>query len=152
MAKPIRPLAERFENSVMKDPNSGCWLWTDLITEYGYGRLHHEGEMRKAHRISYEYHVGPIPSGMLVCHKCDIPACVNPDHLFLGTQNDNVADKIKKGRGRAAKGEDSGRAKLTWPDVREIRTLPMTQKELSKRFGVSPSVISNIRQNKYWIE
>jgi hypothetical protein len=80
---------------LIPEPNSGCWLFDGATTGGGYGR---HSKRKYAHRIAYEKWVGPIPDGMLVCHKCDVKLCCNPDHLFLGTDEDNIMDCIKKGR------------------------------------------------------
>lgn len=88
---------ERFFASLSPGAN-GCWLWTGYRNRDGYGRLKVARRMTLAHRLSYALVHGPIPSGKLVCHHCDTPACARPDHLFLGTDRDNAADKIRKGR------------------------------------------------------
>lgn len=80
------------------DPNTGCWLWPGSSNPQGYGRISWKGKQRQVTHVSYEHFKGPVPKGMLVCHKCDTPACYNPDHLFLGTHLDNRRDQIKKGR------------------------------------------------------
>lgn len=77
-----------------------CWNWTRYRNEWGYGRLRVNGEKQLAHRVSFQLFRGPIPAGMLVCHTCDNPACINPSHLFLGTNQDNVTDCMAKGRHR----------------------------------------------------
>lgn len=142
---------DRFMNMVEMEPNSGCWLWSGYVTKWGYGAFRHNGKTLLSHRVSYSMHVGEIPAGMLACHKCDVPSCVNPDHLFLGSQTDNMQDMLQKGRFVPSRGQKNGCAKLTENDVLAIRSASgISQKCLARKFGVSPTLISVIRSNKAW--
>jgi hypothetical protein len=99
----------------------GCWTWIACRNAKGYGRLTINGSGFLAHRLSYEAHVGPVPGQMCICHRCDNPPCINPAHLFLGTQADNSADMVAKGRATRARNEKSGMAKLSDGQVAEMR-------------------------------
>jgi hypothetical protein len=118
---------------------------------YGYPRL--RGVDVLAHRVFYESHVGAIPAGLFVLHRCDVRSCVNPDHLFIGTIRDNVRDAVQKGRWADRRGERNGRSKLTAALVKEIRcalAAGETQTALGPRYGVSQSLISDIALGIAW--
>lgn len=100
-----RPIKDRLFELSTPEPNSGCWLWSGRANRRGYGVLYVRGKNLFAHRVSYEEHRGPIPPGLLVCHKCDNPPCINPDHLFVGTQSDNLTDMHRKKRHHAHRPE-----------------------------------------------
>jgi hypothetical protein len=145
---------ERFWNKV--DKTSSCWVWTGCKRE-GYGRFRLNGKIRCAHRLSWEmHHKKEIPNGLCVCHTCDNPSCVNPDHLWLGTKKQNNKDKQSKGRSTKGRsyncGSDSGSAKLTDQDVLTIRSLAgkVPQKELAQTFSVGQDQISRIINRKRW--
>lgn len=106
--------------------------------------------MRLAHRMSYDCFIAPIPDGMLICHKCDNRKCVNPDHLFVGTQSDNRNDMYAKGRGVDRKGEKHPERKLREEDVMFIRESEMRNMDLAKKFNVSRTAISDIRCRRRW--
>lgn len=152
--KPRGTLQQRFERKIEPDPNGGCWLWAGRASPKGYGQFHFDGASHSAHRWAYETFVGPIAEGLLVCHKCDIPACVNPDHLFLGSNADNMADMAAKGRADRKYGARNGNAKLSPTQVRNIRRLSgrILQKDIATQFGVSPKQISNIVRGLCWPE
>lgn len=136
---------EYIEENSIPEPNTGCWLWTGSLTPRGYGN-------NSAHRHSYEAHKGAIPNGLVIRHKCDQPSCVNPDHLEIGTHQDNVDDKMRRGRYRVIRnlGEAHGHAKLTAADIIAIRSSTDTWKTISDRYGVCVSHIGKIKARKAW--
>lgn len=145
---------QRFEEKFIPVTESGCWIWTAAVTQRGYGRFGFKYKAVRAHRFSYEIYVGEIPEGMNVCHSCDIPECVNPNHLFLGTHTDNMVDMMHKGRQNFSfkNGEQHVNSKLTWDEVRAIRASKNTQMEIAKEYNVSLSAINAIKTNKTWRE
>jgi len=143
-----------FRHVLYLDDNAGCWLWMARCERKGYGKFYmsRERKMVFAHRAAYEFAFGPIPQGMCVCHTCDIPPCVNPAHLFLGTNAENMADRDRKGRTRDSRGAVNTQAKLRDADVLEIRALHSGRNgaALGRRFGVTTTMISNIVNRKNW--
>ncbi|MBU4154394.1 MAG: HNH endonuclease [Proteobacteria bacterium] len=137
-------------NYINKKNENGCWNWTKQLVD-GYGAIQINCKAYKAHRVVYELTYDLIPDGMHVLHSCDNRKCCNPKHLFLGTNKDNVNDKVKKDR--QAKGEDN-HSKLTEEQVLEIRRLyslgNYSQKKLAKMFGVGHTIIGNIILRKKW--
>ncbi len=126
-----------------------CWLWIGKKGPKNYGIAVYRGRSMLAHRFSYELHYGSLSmDGMNVLHRCDNPKCVRPDHLFLGTQQDNIDDMHKKQR--HAHGERMHNAKLTDDDVRTIRTSPKTGADLAREFGVTSGTISSIKHRLSW--
>ena len=150
----MHDLQTRFDAKWQPEPNSGCWLWHGSIDRMGYGKIWIEGKSRLAHRTSYALHCHEIADGAHVCHKCDTPACVNPNHLFLGDHQSNMADKVRKGRASSLKGERNGRALLTEAQAIEIISLLATGKisvmALSRHFQVSYQAIKKIREGRSW--
>lgn len=156
MAKAV-PLAVRFARHWQPEPNTGCWIWTAWIGNHGYGILRDpcSPTTSLAHRVSYELHCGPIPAGMHVCHHCDNRWCVNPDHLFLGTQADNMADKARKNRSPFS--EAHHMAKITEDDVRKIRERFAERRsfhwgaaELAREIGITHQTVWSIAHGKVW--
>jgi len=173
--KPIMSASEiktRHKRSFWKKVSvveGSCWIWTGAIHGTGYGIICINGRHTSPHRVSWLIHNGDIPDDLICCHRCDVRACVNPAHIFLGTQADNMNDKADKGRcnpacgdrngsrtrpDRLARGEANPRAKLTEDKVRKIRDIyalgKTSGRRIAKSFGVCPDVISSILRRKLW--
>lgn len=138
MARAREPIRARIERSISLA--DGCWIWNGSYTRDGYGVLTVGRQQVRAHRASYSEFKGDIPPQMVVCHRCDNPKCVNPDHLFLGTHRDNTQDMIAKGRRPALSGADHPNIKVL-PDQRQqiadMRKAGSTLKEIAAKFGIS---------------
>jgi hypothetical protein len=149
-------LRERFDAKWVEDPETGCWVWSAALRGKGrYGTIRVRGRHERAHRVSWLLHRGPIPDGLFVLHDCDNPPCVNPDHLFLGTQADNIADCVHKGRFKVPdfRGEQNGRSKLTEAEARELlalRSSGLTQRQVADRFGISDVQVGDIWNGESW--
>jgi hypothetical protein len=145
---------DRFKAYVQKGSGpKACWEWTGGKINTGYGMFHPASKQSTlAHRYAYEQHRGPIPVAQFVLHHCDNRACVNPRHLFCGSQQANVDDMINKGRDhkRGLAGIENHQAKITEATVRKIRASSMTAKILAKRHGVSVSLIYAVKQRRIW--
>lgn len=140
----------RFMSKVQKTP--GCWVWIGGGAGDGYGMFIVNRRQWLAHRRAYEAFIGPIPTGMVVMHTCDVRRCVNPEHLRAGTVAENIADKVAKNR--HAKGEDNGQARLTASQVREIRGAYVRGRvgylRLANRYGVTREAIKDIVRRATW--
>lgn len=143
---------ERFMANVQKTET--CWVWMGYKHPSGYGQFSIKHKSIRAHRFSYIMKHGKIPDDMIICHKCDNPSCVNPDHLFAGTHTDNIIDSIKKGRRFNSDGSYHT-AKLTTSEVLRIRELyaggTFTKAELGRKFHVNKGNIGLIINGKAWI-
>lgn len=148
------PMPKRFWNKVNIKGQSECWPFTDHLGTKGYGQFWLNGRCENAHRVAWEITHGKIKGGLYVLHKCDYPACCNPDHLFLGTHTDNMRDMFSKGRRKIAKGENHSRAKLSNADAVAIRRdyIPnkVTRKMLGEKYGVSVSTIKDILSRRHF--
>ncbi len=148
----------RFMRFVVKHDGDGCWLWTGHTAD-GYGRFYtaeaNITQPGKAHRFAYTSWIGPIPRGQYVLHRCDVRACVRPDHLFLGTHADNMHDMAVKGRANRPNkvGEECVSSRLSNESVRQVRALlqlGITHKWIGDAFGVSRPTVSMISKGRTW--
>lgn len=145
----MKSLEQRLEEKYIPEPNTGCWLWEGSAGPKNYGVMRIDGKAQRAHRVSYSLYFGKIPEGKQVLHRCDTPCCVNPEHLFLGTNADNMADRDAKCR--MAKGERHGMAKITERQARAIYTESGTYKEIGSRYGISGDAVGLIKRRKKWV-
>lgn len=162
MPRKTKPAIERVMNRIEMIPIAGCWIFMGALNESGYGIVGKGGRgygNDRAHRITYSHFIGEIPECLFVCHKCDQPACCNPNHLFLGTNQDNVTDCIAKGRktpppknphvvGIVHPGHKLDDEKVR--KIREFRNEGYSTILLSKQYGVSESVISRVCSRQSW--
>lgn len=139
--------ARRFWSKVKKAGPDECWIWQAYTDQDGYGRFSLKGKKHRAHRVAVRID-GRQPDGKVVRHTCDNPSCVNPDHLRVGTQTDNIRDRDRKGR--QARGRRNGHAKLRPEDIRQIRKSNRPSRVLAKIYGVSPSHIRMIKTYQCW--
>lgn len=151
MAKTVQ---ERFDEKYIPVTESGCWLWIAASAPSGYGKIIFRRKVMSAHRASWLLHIGEIPDGLVVCHKCDTPACVNPRHLFVGTHKDNMHDMLNKGRkvNKEQRGEANARAILSASDVLEIRKQIgiVSVAQIARNYGVAYCTIRDIKVGKNW--
>lgn len=156
----LHSIQKTFEQKIAYEPNCGCWLWEAGAFSNGYGAFHLDRKVVGAHRFSYRLYVGSIPDGMLVCHSCDIPQCVNPDHLWLGSHADNTADMMAKGRGAlglirervgSQTGEKHPRVKLTENEVLAIIDDGRLQADIANEYGITQSHVSRLKNGNRWV-
>lgn len=142
------PLSERLEHTSERVTETGCMIWLGYVTKKGYGKIGIDNKVQLARRAAYELVNGPIPKGMAVCHRCDVPSCINPNHLFLGTFYENSMDMVKKGRHKH--GEGHFNAKLTEKDILKIRSDNRSGPKIAEDYGISKTYISAIKLKKAW--
>lgn len=151
----IKDYKQFIEDNSEKIPEAGCWIWMKYVDPYGYGMATRKSTSKTglAHREVYREYFGDIPTGFVVMHRCDNPSCVNPEHLKLGTQKDNMKDMKTKGRSPDRKGENGTTAKLSKEDVVFIKSFPVLRgsgKYLANLFKVSKTTICDIRKGRSW--
>lgn len=155
----MKTLQERFDEKWIPITESGCWIWTGYADDQGRGQIRINGATKRAHRISWELTNGPIPDGLHCLHHCDVPSCVNPDHLYIGTHQDNMDDMTRRGRRVYPiipdnSGENHGLSKLTKEKVLLIRRYcdlkKWPQRTISKLFGICNQHVSDIHTRKRW--
>jgi hypothetical protein len=133
--------------------STGCWEWRGSKDSYGYGHIRVNGKLEKAHRYSYKIFIGPIPDGLLVCHRCDNPPCVKPEHLFLGTHLDNSRDRDLKGRACIRVGSKINSSKIDEELASKIKVSLESGKkqfEIANELKLSRSIINRIALGKTW--
>lgn len=150
---PTQKIRDKFISKIKKDED-GCWLWTGAKNQDGYGWFNIGRPSVGAHRVSWRLFRGEIPDGMCVLHKCDRPPCVNPSHLWLGTQTENIADRTRKGRSWHSVGELCGNSKLTNSDAEYIRSIHKLKygdvKMLAEKFKANRHTIQNVRRGVHY--
>lgn len=144
------PLAQKIEFWSKPDKKSGCRLWAGRLRRDGYATLRFEGTPRMAHRLAWIDAHGPVPQGFHVLHRCDSRHCVNPDHLFLGTDQDRIDNMVRKGRNPVLRGRKNGRAKLSVTVVRKVRNDPRGSRVVAAELGVDPSTVRYVRRGITW--
>lgn len=142
-------IQQRIEELTIPVTESGCLLWIGPVVKKGYGRIRVNGKNMGAHRLMWTLKNGEIPQGMFVCHKCDVPSCVNTDHLFIGTHQDNMADRDRKGR--TPMGSDHSCAKLSWEEVEQIKKSKLPTGQLAKTYNVYRGTINDIRGHRTYV-
>ena len=145
-------IQERIDMCSIPITESGCWIWVGGSTSAGYGIIYYNKKWLYAHRASWEVHNHrKIPPRKMILHKCDIPSCVNPDHLYLGTHTDNVRDMVNRKRYPDRSGENQiGRRVLTWKQVREIRLSKESARAMARKYKVVERSIHSIRSFGSW--
>ncbi len=151
-------IINRFEAKIEMIPECGCWIWMGAERSCGYGQIKINNKRYCAHRVSFEIYKGTIPAGLLICHRCDTPSCVNPNHLFLGTYKDNIQDAIHKkrwhhpghGHGCNQKGECNFNVRLTVKDIEKIRNDNRSFVVIANEYGISAVHASRIKRRLRW--
>lgn len=148
----LENVKEKIQRSIVIDQTSGCWLWQKAKEAFGYGVIRADNKRYLAHRLSYKVYNGKLDDKLLVLHKCDVPACINPDHLYMGTYKNNMEDCVR--RGRFASRDRKPNAKLKSTDIQTIKNLyfaeKLTHKEIAHVYKVSIRLIGDVVNEKRW--
>ncbi len=147
------PPEERFRRQMKFASADECWIWAAGLDADGYGRFTgtiHGQQHHRAPRFAWALANGPIPAAMLVCHRCDNPRCVNPAHLFLGSESDNMRDKISKGRHNMPRGEEHFRARITEEEAKLILADPRPYAQIAADYGIEASTVSSVKNRQSW--
>lgn len=151
IGRPPVPLQERFWRKVALASRDQCWIWQGARDLDGYGFIkQRDGAQLRAHRVSFELHHGPVPPGLYVCHSCDNPSCVNPEHLFAGTHQDNTDDKVRKGRSARLIGSGNPMSRLAPGDVLAIQSDGRAKESIAADYGISTSHVRDIKAGRRW--
>lgn len=152
----MKTIEERFWEKVDIQGEDDCWEWLAYTDKAGYGNFDLSGRTQYSHRVAYYLTYEDDMKGLLVCHTCDFPSCVNPDHLFLGTHANNSRDMVEKGRSASQRGEDSGRAKLSNDEMDKVHEMAnsgnYTQQEIADMYGISRKTVYRHKTNRYPLE
>lgn len=150
----LEKLRKAFDARWMPEPNSGCWLWTGSYQSSGYGiyEMPFAQQRIRAHRLSWLLHCGQLPRDLYICHQCDVRGCVNPKHLWIGTTQQNTADKVLKNRQARRTRENCWNNKLDWEKVRLIRQDGRPRRIIAEQYGVSGSLITLVKKHVIWRE
>lgn len=149
-AKDYADVLLRLLRNIQIDTASGCWNWLGAKCVSGYGRIKFNDKKYRAHRLMAEIKIGPVPTDAVVCHRCDNPSCINPEHLFIGTQKENVNDRDAKGRRNQARGERHGASKLTSEQVTAIRLDTRRLPVIAKDYGITRAHVRNLKAGRAW--
>jgi len=153
LGRPRKPLTKERITERVNITENGCWEWTGAHIPAGYGFIGSCYKMYYTHRLAYELWNGPIGEKMYVCHKCDNPPCCNPEHLFLGTSQDNTLDMLRKGRCQAPKGEAHWNATMTIEKIIQVKEMLREKIKgvvIADAMGISQQMVSNIKRGKTW--
>jgi len=143
-------ILNRFLSKINQQTSTGCWEWIAGKHKFGYGMFWVNGKTIPAHRVAYKLFIGDIPESLSVLHKCDNPTCVNPEHLFLGTQMDNMKDMNSKGRRKSICGEQLPQTKINSDIVLDIRKKAQSQRNYATQYNISQSTVGEIQRNLIW--